>query len=44
MGNSTGEEHRGGGRAAGMMENTRKSKGFGGDRVDGREHHVGHRG
>lgn len=38
---STEEEHQGG-RAAGMMENTRKSKGFRGDRVDGREHHEDH--
>lgn len=39
MGSSTGEEHQGGGRIAGTMENTRKSKGFGGDRVDSREGH-----
>lgn len=42
MGSSTGEEHQGGGRTAGMMENARKNKEFGGDRVDGREHHEGH--
>lgn len=42
MGSSTGEEHQGGGRAAATIENTRKSKGFGGDRMDGREHHEGH--
>jgi len=44
MGSSPGEEHQGGGRAAGTMENTRKSKEFGGDRVDGREHHAYHQG
>lgn len=42
MGSSTGKEHQGGERAAGTTENTRKSKGFGEDKVDGREHHEGH--
>lgn len=41
-GGKDGEEHQGGGRAAAMMENTRKSKRFGEDRMDSREHHEDH--